>query len=54
MRAIITVIGQDRIGIIARVTGILAQCRVLFDKHSSWNAVRSLHYVRKTFLFQYW
>ncbi len=28
MRAIITVIGQDRIGIIARVTGILAQCRV--------------------------
>jgi ACT domain-containing protein len=28
MRAIITVIGQDRIGIIARVTGILAECRV--------------------------
>jgi len=28
MRAIITVIGQDRIGIIARVTAILAECRV--------------------------
>lgn len=28
MRAIITVIGQDRIGIIARVTGILTECRV--------------------------
>jgi len=28
MRAIITVIGQDRIGIIARITAILAECRV--------------------------
>ena len=28
MRAIITVIGRDRIGIIARVTAILAQCLV--------------------------
>jgi len=27
------------------------RCRVIFDEHSSWNAVRFLHYVRKQFPF---
>ena len=28
------------------------RCRVIFDEHSSWNAVRFLHYVRKKFPFE--
>ena len=27
------------------------RCRVIFDEHSNWNAVRFLHYVRKKFPF---
>ena len=28
------------------------RCRVIFDEHSNWNAVRFLHYVRKKFPFK--
>lgn len=28
------------------------RCRVIFDEHSNWNAVRFLHYVRKKFPFR--